>query len=233
MPKASAGRRAASYWFVDGLEEILFGSALLVSGASALTWRIYAPAPWMKFSWVFLWVGILLYGSTKRRILDLVKSRLTYPRTGYAQPPEEIESLGGEPLTMLSLQPAPPPKENVTSFGWRTVGVFLFFLVFIVVPFLNNPSDELPRWFVPSLMAALAAALYALNRKSEHPYRWWSLSVLGFMGLVFLWVDVPSLLRPFLPVLLGGSWLVLLGGLTLIQYLRDNPYPQASEGART
>jgi hypothetical protein len=172
--------------------------------------------------------GLYLYLFMGRRVLDLVKSHVTYPRTGYVQPPEEVERLSVGTLTTLSLEPDPPPKENVTSFGWRTVTVALIFLLF-----LFTPSDGSPRWFMPVLMAALAATLYALNRNSVHPYRWWSALVLGLMGLVFLWVDVPPSLQPLLPFLLLGLWLVAQGGWTLINYLHGNPYPQASEGART
>ena len=37
---ASYGRRAAAYWFVDGLTEILLGLVLVVFGALAMLWRI-------------------------------------------------------------------------------------------------------------------------------------------------------------------------------------------------
>jgi hypothetical protein len=221
---ASPGRRAATYWFVDGLQEIVFGVALLVSAASGLLWRLFLPNPpaWHGFG---LGVGFVLYFWMGRRVLDLLKSRATYPRTGYVQPPEELERLRGEVLTPLSLQARPPRNENVTSFGWRTATVVFLFLV--------TPIDGSPRWFVPVLMAALAAALYALNRSSEHPYPWRATLVLGLMGLLSLWENVPPLLRPFLPLLLVASWLLALGGWTLVHYLRENPVPRVSEGART
>ncbi len=227
---ASPGRRAAAYWFADGLEDILFGLTLLIVGASALLWRLYASHRWVKLTWLVVLVEILLYFSARRRIVDFLKSRITYPRTGYVQPPEEIES-AVQPLTTLSLQPGAPPKQNVTSFKLKTVNVFLFFLVFLAMPSLNRASDEMSRWFVPVLMAALAAALYALNRNSEHPYQWRSTLVLALMGLVFLWVDVSPLLQPLLPLLLGGAWLAAVGGGKLIHYLRENPYPPVGEGA--
>ncbi|MEN6534655.1 MAG: hypothetical protein ABFD89_13385 [Bryobacteraceae bacterium] len=222
-PMASFGRRAASYWFVDGLPQAVFGLALLVSGAMELLWRMYAPHP-KAGHYLAVGTGFFLYFYIGTRILDLLKSRVTYPRTGYVQPPEETQRLIGEPLTTLSLRPVPQPKENVTSFGWRTVIVIYFFLV--------TPWDGSPRWFVPVLMAAIAATLYALNRVSEHPYRWWSTLVLGLTGLVSLLADVPPLLQPLLPLLLVGLWLVGQGGWTLINYLRQNPQPRISEGVR-
>ena len=72
-------------------------------------------------------------------------------------------------------------------------------------------------------MAALAATLYALNRNAVPPCPWWSALLLALMGLVFLWVDVPPLLEPFLPLLLVSFWLVFQGAWSLIGYLRANP----------
>jgi hypothetical protein len=223
---ASSGRRAASYWFVDGLPEIVLGLALFVSAALGLLWRMYVPSLRVSHGLV-VGVGFLLYTFMGRSILDVLKSRITYPRTGYVQPPEDMEGPKGGTLTTLSLQPGPPPRGNVTSFGRRTVAV-IFVFVFLVIP-----SAGSPRWFVPVLTAALAATLYTLNRTSEHPYRWWSALILGLMALVFLWVDVPSLRQPWLPLLLVGLWLLAQGGWTLINYLLENPYPRVSEGART
>jgi uncharacterized membrane protein HdeD (DUF308 family) len=79
---------------------------------------------------------------------------------------------------------------------------------------------------------ALAVALYAVNRRSEHPYRWWSALILALAGLVFLWVDVPAPLQRPLPLLLAGAWLLAQGACTLARYLRANPHPRAAEGVR-
>jgi hypothetical protein len=184
-------------------------------------WCIYLPGPRLGH---YLAMGMVftLYALVGRHIIDVLKSRVTYPRTGYVQPPEEAERLT---LTTLSLQPDPPLKENVTFFERRVAMVVFFFLL--------TPFSAAPHWFVPALMATLAAALYVLNRNSEPPCRWWSALILGLMGLVFLWVDVPLLLQPSLPLLLVGLWLVAQGGETLIRYLRENRYPQVPESART
>ncbi|HWQ53093.1 MAG TPA: hypothetical protein VN442_05375 [Bryobacteraceae bacterium] len=220
-PPVSSGRRAASYWYVDGLPHAVFGLALLMSGALALLWRVYLPNPRLGH---YFAIGMMfvLYSLMGRHFVDILKSRVTYPRTGYVQPPEEAERIS---LTTLSLQPGPQPKENATSFD-RRIAIVIFF-------FVLTPFSAAPRWFVPVLMAALAATLYVLNRNSEPPFRWWSVLVLGLMGLVFLWVDVPLLVQPSLPLLLVGLWLVAQGGETLIKYLRGNRGPQIPEGNRT
>jgi len=229
--EASYGRRAVSYWFSDGLEEIVLGIGFLIAAAAAFLWGAYAPAA-ARLAWLAVLAVVVCCLALKRRIVGALKSRITYPRTGYAQPPEEIERLAGEFLTVLSLRPEEPAKENVTLFGWRTVGVLLFFVVFLVEPLVvpGGDAQPAPRWLVPLLMAALAATLYAVNRKSEHPCRWWSALALGLMGLATLLVDVPPFFEPWLPLFLGGLWLVARGGYTLILYLRANPLPRSREG---
>ena len=222
-PIACFGRRAASYWFVDGLPEILFGLMLVTFAALAFLWRIQTPKPWREFDWMIVAVGFILYTLMERKALDFLKSRVTYPRTGYVQPPEEAE-WRRPTLTTLSLRPDPPAKENVTFFQLRTAGLIFWFFIAI-----GRPPG---RWVVPVVMPALAIALYALNRKSERPYRWWSALILALTGLVFLWVDVSEPLQRPLPLLLAGGWLVAEGVCTLVNYLRMNPYPRTAEGVR-
>jgi hypothetical protein len=220
----SYGRRAAAYWFADGLPEILSGLALVITAAMAFTWRIYAPKSSEEFDRLIVFAGLILYFLVERRVLDFLKSHVTYPRTGYVQPPEESQ-LRVQTLTVLSLRPDPPAKENVTFFKRRVVG--LIWWVFWVA--IGIPAG---RWVMPVLMAALAVTLYLVNRRSEHPYRWWSALILGLTGLVFVWVDVPAPLQRPLPLLLAGAWLAAQGACTLVHYLRANPYPRTAEGVR-
>ena len=225
-PAVSYGRRAASYWFVDGLPATLFGLALVLFAAWAFLLRMYAPKPWSKFDCAIFYAGLILYCLTERRILDFLKGRFTYPRTGYVHPPEESE-WRVEPLTMLHLRPDPPAKENRTYFRLRTMGpVFLLFALFWV----NGHTAG--RWVVPSVTSALALILYVANRRSERPFSWWSALILALAGLVFFGVDVPAPLQGPLPFLLAGGWLVAQGLRTLVNYLRMNPYPAAAEGVK-
>ncbi|HMD70604.1 MAG TPA: hypothetical protein VKF41_04640 [Bryobacteraceae bacterium] len=223
---ASYGRRAASYWFCDGLPEIFFGTALVIIAALMFLWRLYARKPWVWFDWMIVAAGFILYYLMERRVLDFLKSHLTYPRTGYVQPPEEVPPRV-QTITTLSLRPDPPAKENATSFQWRTVMLVFWFCFSFMLE-----SNPLGRWVVPVVVPALAVALYAVNRRSEHPYRWWSALILALAGLVFAWVDAPANLQRPLPLFLAGAWLVAQGACTLVHYLRANPDPQAAEGAR-
>jgi hypothetical protein len=195
----SYGRRAASYWFADGLPEMLFGLVLVIMAALMFLWHLYVPKRWIRLDLLIVVAGFTFYYLMERKILDFLKSQVTYPRTGYAQPPEEVPRRV-QTLTTLSLRPDPPAKENVTSFQWRTVMLVFWFCY----PFILN-GNPLGRWAVPVLMPALAITLFAVNRRSERPYRWWSALILALAGLVFLWVDVPAPLQRPLPLLLAGG----------------------------
>ena len=223
MKDESPGRRAAAYWFADGLPDIVLGLTLLIAGTAGFLWRIYSPHHW-AYDFCLVGGGIMLFLWKERAILDFLKSRVTYPRTGYVQPPEQSEPSVN--LISLSLSHGPPAEENVTSFDNRTVMV-----IFWVLYCSFGPIPPV-RWLAPLMMLALAVMLYALNRRSERPYRWWSALVLALTGLVFLLVDVPLFLRGLVSVLLAGGWLAAQGGWALFHYLRANPGKQVPEGAR-
>jgi hypothetical protein len=211
----SPGRRAAAYWFADGFPDIVLGGNLGLSAAAAVLWYIYSP-PLARNGYVVIVLGgFLLYLWKERRILELLKSRFTYPRTGYAQPPQEVDKDCGNRLTMLSLGPKRPEKQNVTLFRRRTVmTVFWFFYV------LWNPSG---RWQAPIMMLALAIALYLVNHNSEHPYSWRSVLLLALLGSVVLLPGIPVHLTPLISLLLTGLWFATQGLATLVTYLHHNP----------
>ena len=213
MKDDSPGRRAAAYWFADGLPDVVFGLMLLLFATAGFLWQILAPHSWI-YDLLLMSAGFGLFHFKERAVLDFLKSRVTYPRTGYVQPPGEAPV--SSRLTMLSLSFAPPVEENVTRFNHRT-GAVVFFVLYC--SFNTNP----PAWLAPLIMPALAVMLYAANRSSEHPYRWWWALILGLTGLMFLLVDVPPRIQPMSLYLLAGGWLVAQGVCTLIGYLFTNP----------
>ena len=212
------GQRAAAYWFADGLPHLVLGVALLLAGGLTLLWGISLPNPQLGQIVAVAAVAVLycLYG---RRVVDFLKSRLTYPRTGYVEPPEEEERITST-MTTLFESSAPPHKSSVSAFD-RRVATILFSPLLMVT---YNPPME--HWFIPVVMAVLAAALYALNRKTNPPCSWQSALVLALMGLVFLWVDVLPALQRVIPFFLASLWLLGQGAPKLIRHLSENQRAQ-------
>ena len=97
-------RRAQTYWYTDGLAEIGFAVISLV-----LSFYIYGYATLAPDSILYriLDVGFLLIllgtGLLIRKLISSLKSRLTYPRTGYVsyRPPKTSHSLGSMLLAIL------------------------------------------------------------------------------------------------------------------------------------
>ena len=212
----TAGRRAAAYWFIDGLPEIFFGILYLVWGCIGLVWGFYLKNPWIGWSMVVVALAFLPLWWKAPAILDYFKARLTYPRTGYVRPPADMPD--GRIIT-LGLA-SPPIDSNVTSFRLRTAWAFL--VASVLVP--ADPSAA--RWTVPALMALVAVAVYVWNRREPHPYSWQSALAIALAGLLSAGVDVPLDGRRYIPLLIGGLWLLAQGVPTLVRYLRTYPAPK-------
>jgi hypothetical protein len=152
-------------------------------------------------------LGFMILFVWDRKILDRLKARLTYPRTGYVRPPAPPRGSGKD--------------ENVTGFPWSTV--WLFWVALTFVHFWDS------QWMVPLLMAVVAAWIYAANRREARPYVWWSVLPIAVAGLASAWLDLSVKSREFLPILIGGAWLLARGTWTLVHYLRAHPRSAAME----
>lgn len=214
MRDQSSARRAAAYWYADGLPDLVFGATLFLFASIGIVWQLFAPHLYV-FDMFLMTIGFALHFWKERDVLEFLKSRITYPRTGYVQPPEEAPNQSAG-LISLDIRPAPKGEGNVTSFRARTV-----FIVFWVIYSLFNINP--PRWLPPITMLALALLLYLSNRNSEHQYRGWGAFVLALSGLIFFRLDVRPRLQPLLCYLIVGAWMAAYGVFTLIQYRHANP----------
>lgn len=210
----SSGRRAAAYWFSDGLPELAFGSAMTLMGGSGLAWVVWFPNRWLAaiFALASAWFFALYIWN--RKIVDAIKARLTYPRTGYAPPPKDGYP-EGQYLVTLTAATNPSTKQNVT--GFLTNPIYLFILPIPLSSFLRT------SWSIAAAMLVIAALAYWGHRWSEDPYSWWSVLILGLTGIPFCFVKLPPRAEAILPILFGGFWLFCRGAWRLTQYLRNNP----------
>jgi hypothetical protein len=221
----SPGRRAAAYWFVDGFPEIVLGALLVVCGIAGILCDTYVPLTEENRQFLGLAImlaGFVVYYLKERAILGWLKSRVTYPRTGYVQPPEEMDRGCRRGLITLSLRSTAAPNENVSFFRERIA--MLIFSVFVLWPYSRS------RPVLPFLIATLALALFVVSRRLQHRYRWWSTLILALLGVPFLWIRIPPILGPMVGLVLAGSWVLVEGFLTLVAYLHANPLPRVTDG---
>jgi len=85
----NAQRRAIQYWFVDGLAELSAGVTSLLLAVLFLLWGELAKTRWslLIFFLIPLAVSVVL-----RLVIQKVKQRITYPRTGYVAPLQGFEN---------------------------------------------------------------------------------------------------------------------------------------------
>lgn len=82
-------QRTKRYWYIDGLPDIIFGSILLLVGLYFYMKTVLPPdsmlSSMLTISFVFLIIGCGWIGG---KIINYLKERLTYPRTGYVSYPK-------------------------------------------------------------------------------------------------------------------------------------------------
>ena len=152
-----------------------------------------------------------------------MKSHLTYPRTGYVQPPDEAPP--PPILTSLSLTPAPPADDNVTHFMRRTV-MAVWFLLYC------SFSKDPPRPIAPLADGRAGGSPLCVEPGVGAPLPLVVDTDFGAHGAGVRVVGRAQLLQPMLAMVLAGAWLAAQGVCALVNYLRANPNPQAPEGVR-
>ena len=222
----SPGRRAAAYWFADGLPEIAFGAVLLAIGLICI-WvvmrgRAHRQDWWLLTMYLVAFPLFWSFFFLHRRILDFIKARITYPRTGYARPPVDFPSKYEYPDKIITLRTA--VDENVSSFRNHTVYLFLFGAVFV---------NFLPvRWSLPLVMTAIAAVVHFWSRDDARPYSWRSVFPIPLLGIFAAAANLEPIARGCSSLVIGGAWLSGLGTWTLVHYLRAHPRADTGQEGR-
>jgi len=231
-PVLSAEHRAWQYWFDDGLPTLVAGIGCLL-GALAFAYDHSQDATprtiAVSFAALLLYSSVLLF---QRSIIGWLKSRITYPRTGYAQP-SYFEQETAQPLDILTMSKkailgeSSEDTKNLRQFRkqqfWLT-SAFIALAVAAIVFFPNRSNCALAG-------VILAIALGIWGRKV------WRLSwiVLGgfpFMGffLGFALRDhIPSIDRVIYFLAGAGVIFVLDGTISLLRYLHANPHPTQTQ----
>jgi len=174
------GRRAAAYWFIDGLPEIVSGIGLAALGGvrcgSIGFNHTHGPRS-LRVAFLALGLLSLMVVFTYDRSISLfLKSRVTFPRTGYVRPPSNWEEVSGQETVMsLGLTGGQrPADQNVTRFRSSTIGVVI--CSYMLAGVIATPIG------LPITMSVVAILLYVLHHKSERPYHWVSVLPLPRRG---------------------------------------------------
>jgi hypothetical protein len=225
-PLLSAEHRAWLYWFDDGLPTLVAGLGFLFAGVA------FAYDHSQNSTYVNLAVGfvaMLLYCSIllfHRQMIDWLKAKITYPRTGYAQPPFLGEAV--PPPTSLTAavnhaEEGQGTAEMMRLREYRRQRVLLLcgavaLASFAMIYFRN-------RWACALAGVVTGLAFWMWGRKV---YRLSWLVVAGFpvvgVGLTLLFGDrVYGFDRVTYFLIAAGALLVLDGVTALVGYLHVDP----------
>lgn len=228
---SDAERHAWHYWFVDGLPHLLSGAGCLSVAAAILLKDILSGLPFVGFAVVAYGCAVIII-LRMRKILDWLKARMTYPRTGYVTPPYFAyfahEQRVPTALTILAIgkvaeQRASEDERIRQDLRHQRVAVSVIITVGAVLATLVAAN----RWICLAAGLATSVLLWVVTRKDDR------LSGVVLLGLpiVAFFYAVSSMVRNertgfFLAGI--GLWGLLEGGLRLVRYLRHHPRVQPS-----
>jgi hypothetical protein len=204
-------QRVNRYWYTDGLAEMIGGGMFIVLGIYfALQDLLGQNSMWSAALQASL--ALLLIGGAfvSRRLVNAMKTRLTYPRTGYVEYRVNKKAAGSKRLLAFLL------AFTIAALAVAFVGMFKSFnsmvavtgfIVGMVLVLLRAKSSGLIRFY---FLGALSAVLGLIIAKSGLPNGYALGLYYASMGVCFL----------------------LSGGTTLTRYLHENPLPAEGQSGQ-
>jgi len=203
-PLQKAQKRAFQYWYVDGTFEFSFGGICLVLSAYFYAQHLLAES-WFSNLLIIFFLFVMLGGSYLiNRLVMAMKERLTFPRTGYISFPRKTGSkrwgralLLGAVSALVSAGMVILLANRPTGFDWTVIASGVLFA--LVVIYLGFRTGVLRFFIHAAASVGIGVALGLANLPGD-------LGLTAFYGLL-------------------GFSLLAVGGLSLWQYLRQNPAP--------
>jgi hypothetical protein len=192
-------KRTRQYWFSDGFVEIVNGVIFLLLGVYFyVQYSLPSGSLWLfllQAGFVILLIGAIFLGG---RLVNILKTRFTYPRTGY---------IGFRT----------PPKAN----RWISAGLALLMVILLLALFNATPISL--NW-LPATTGFIIAAFWLISAARVRVLRFYFLAVMSMIlgaGLSFAHIGVLQGIAAYY----SGMGLILIGsgGLTLAKYLRQSP----------
>ena len=201
-------QRVRRYWFKDGIAEIVVGGlflllALYFAGHRFLPADTNAPLMLDGSLALLLIFGIYF----TRRLINVFKTHITYPRTGF-------------------VEYYPEAKDTLQT------RVFIFFLVagFVLLLVVFG------RWvgtfvWLPGFIGFLSSViLIVIRTRAIEVDRFYYLAAASIiLGFICSFSGLPAHYSLSLFYALFGLVLIILGVIVLAKYLRDNPLPAEGE----
>jgi hypothetical protein len=197
-------QRVKRYWYTDGIGELLGGGMFLLLGLYFSIQQYFGDQSLvgviMQSSFAVILMGGVIVG---QRMINLLKARLTYPRTGYVEYHSPEKNVTRQrvfsaaiAMTVAILSIALTRRIDVIDSMVAVTGV----LVAIILLVKQGWSAKVPRFYILSVISLiLGIALSVSGLPSGY-------NLGAFYGLM-------------------GTAFTISGGLTLGRYLQENPMP--------
>jgi hypothetical protein len=217
-----ARRRARDYWDIDGLPALLAGATTVLVGIILLPPDSHRP--WSGAALV-LWLVAWFFLVESKGTLEWLKSRITYPRTGYVAPPQAAPNAKRDPYTIISITKVPEVEESMTPVDGRAsrkaleFSDFPFFFLLVLWWFFSFNG-----WLAS--LACLAIALWFWWRNRKDP-PWFEITGAAVAGLLSAILTVNDRRRFCIVLIVFGASGMVKGAALLIRYLRQHPAPRA------
>jgi hypothetical protein len=196
-------QRVTRYWFKDGIGELAGGGLFVVLGL------FFAGNEWLppnSLARTLLDSGLILLLISgvfiTRWLINLLKTHLTYPRTGY------IEYF--------------PSKKNTPS--RRTLTAVIAMSVSILMVLFGRVTDSF-NW-LPGFTGLAVGVILIMTQAQSGGRKFYILGVFSIiLGFALSFSDLSEVYSLGLFYGLTGVAAIISGGLTLAFYLRENPMP--------
>ena len=201
-------QRVRRYWYTDGIGELIGGGMFILLGIYCVLQEFVGQNSLLggilQVSLILLMIGGTL---VSRKLVNALKTRLTYPRTGYVEYRVNENNARGRRIWVAGL------AFVISGLTMAFVRLFQFFdaivavtgvAVGLILMIMRAKSSGLTRFYIlgaASLVLGLALSVSAL------PNGYSLGSFYGLMGLCF----------------------IISGGWTLRRYLAENPLPADAE----
>ena len=199
-------QRVYRYWYTDGLAEIIGGGMFILLGIYFAMQDFLGPDSMMS---LILQAGLalVLIGGAfiSRRLINTLKTRLTYPRTGYVEyRVNKKETRTGRFLVaLLAFTVSALTIAFISIFKSFDMVSVTGFIVGIILVLLRAKTSGLARFYILGVISMLLGfAISAIGLSDGYG-----------LGLYY--------------ALMGVCFLVS-GGWTLNHYLHENPLPEVS-----
>lgn len=201
-------RRVKRYWYTDGIGELIGGGMFILLGLYFALQEFLGQnslvSGILQVSLILVMIGGMYIG---RRLINALKTRVTYPRTGYVEYEVDEQKMRSRRIWIVLL------AFMISALTMVFVSLFQFFDAIVAVTGV-----------------AVGLILVILRAKSAGLTRFYFLGAVSILlGLVLSSSGLPNAYSLGLFYGLMGLGFMISGGLTLQRYLKENPFPLDAE----